>query len=87
MNGWVSACISSPVYTATTPGSRRASSTSIPRMTVWANGLRTKCACSMPGTVTSSTYRPVPVSRRGSSTRATLVPTNRPAMASRMATV
>ena len=32
MNGWVSACMSAPVYTATTPGWRRAASTSMPRM-------------------------------------------------------
>ncbi len=55
MNGWVSACMSAPVYTPTTPGNLRAASTSMPRMRACAAGLRTNVACSMPGTVTSST--------------------------------
>ncbi len=55
MNGWVSASMSAPVYTATTPAWRRAASTSMPKMLACGNGLRTKWAWSIPGTVTSST--------------------------------
>ena len=42
-----------------------------------ANGLRTKQACSMPGSETSSTKVPSPVSRRASSTRGVRVPAYR----------
>ena len=46
---------SSPVSTATTPGSARAADASTARTRPWASGERTKAACSIPGSVTSST--------------------------------
>ena len=46
---------------------------SMPRIAARAYGLRTKYACSMPGSAMSSTYVPRPVSSRASSTRLTRV--------------
>jgi hypothetical protein len=50
---WASA--SSPVNTATTPGSARAALVSIDRIRAWACGLRSTAPCSIPGTVMSPT--------------------------------
>ena len=61
--------------TACTPGSASAADVSMPRIAARANGLRTKHACSIPGSAMSSTYVPWPVSSRASSTRLTRAPT------------
>ncbi len=45
---------SAPVMTKATPGWRLASATSMRTIRAWANGLRTKAACSMRGSVMSS---------------------------------
>ena len=45
---------SSPVYTATTPGSSLAALVSIEAMLAWATGLRAKASHSMPGRAMSS---------------------------------
>ena len=58
---------SSPVNTAITPGDFKASAVSIDFIKACASGLRTKTIWSMPVRVTSSTYVPWPVIRRGSS--------------------
>src|SRR5262249_42490395 len=42
----------------------------------WACGLRTKAACSIPGSAISPTYRPRPWTRRGSSLRRSRSPMN-----------
>ena len=47
--------MSSPVYTASTPGRARAASVSIERMRAWASGERTIAANSIPGRTMSST--------------------------------
>src|SRR5581483_6610973 len=65
---------SAPVSTPCTPSSARAELASTLRMRAWACGLRTKAACSMPASFTSSRKRPCPVSRRGSSLRLSAVP-------------
>src|SRR6266478_1999045 len=65
---------SSAVSTAWTPGIARAADASIERIAAWACGLRTKQACSAPASLMSSTKRPRPVSRVGSSRRATRAP-------------
>ncbi len=57
------------VYTATTPGTARAGAVSTRFRRAWACGLRTKAAWVMPGSLTSSTYWPRPVMKRGSSRR------------------
>ncbi len=72
--GTVIASRSAPVSTATTPGSARAAETSTESTRAWAIGERTNAACSMPGSLMSSTYRPAPVRMRGSSERLTLAP-------------
>src|SRR3972149_12199849 len=54
---------------ATTPSRCNACETSILFILACAYGLRTKATCSMFGRFTSSTYKPCPVSRRGSSLR------------------
>ena len=51
-------------------GQRARRVVSMPRMRARAYGLRTKHACSIPGSAMSSTYVPRPVSSRASSTRA-----------------
>ena len=60
--------------TARTPGTASAAAVSTPRTGARAKGLRTKQACSMPGSDTSSTNVPRPVSSRASSTRCTRAP-------------
>src|SRR6516165_5461895 len=65
---------SSAVSTAWTPGIVRAADASMERIVAWAWGLRTKQACSAPASLMSSTKRPRPVSRVGSSRRATRAP-------------
>src|SRR5260221_8724101 len=57
-----------------TPGRRRAASTSTDMSRPCGRGLRRKAAWSIPGSWTSSTYRPRPVRRRSSSTRVTRAP-------------
>ena len=52
-SGAVARARSRPVSTAATPGARRAASTSIRPIRAWACGLRTKAACSRPGSVIS----------------------------------
>src|SRR6516164_118695 len=63
-----------PVRTRATPGTELAADVSTWPMRAWACGLRRKQACSVPGTQTSSTYRPFPRSSRSSSTRNMLRP-------------
>ena len=53
--GMMLASSSSPVSTATTPGAWRAAAVSTLVIRPCAIGLRTKAACSMPGSATSST--------------------------------
>src|SRR6185437_16903309 len=65
---------SSAVSTACTPGTARAFVASIERMRACACGLRTKQASSVPASLTSSTKRPRPVSRAGSSSLLTRAP-------------
>src|SRR5262245_51801759 len=65
---------SSAVSTACTPGMARAAAASMPRISAWACGLRTKQACSVPGSLMSSTKRPRPMSSGRSSRRATRAP-------------
>ena len=65
---------SAAVNTACTPGMASAAEASIPLILAWANWLRTKQACSMPGRMMSSTKVPWPVSSRVSSTRGIRVP-------------
>ena len=64
----------SPVNTPTTPSRASAAEVSIPVMRAWACGLLTSWRCSMPGSLMSSTYLPVPWIRRGSSRLFTLEP-------------
>ena len=69
--------MSATVSTAITPGSARASLTSMPVMRAWATGLRTNVTRAAPfssGVRRSSTYTPPAVSSRGSSIRMTRVP-------------
>src|SRR5205085_9080478 len=63
--------------TAATPGRARAAATSMRVRRAWAYGLRTKAACSSPGSSTSSTNSACPRSSRGSSLRVTEAPTYR----------
>ena len=72
--GTVIASRSAPVRTATTPGSSRAAEASTESTSACANGERTNAACSIPGSLMSSTYRPAPVRMRGSSERLMLAP-------------
>ncbi len=60
--------------TKRTPGAARAADVSIERIAARAKGLRTKQACSIPGSEMSSTKVPWPVSSRASSTRLMRVP-------------
>ena len=46
---------SSPATAATTPGRARAAEASTPVTMAWAKGLRTKAACSIPGSTMSLT--------------------------------
>ena len=73
-SGPVSRAASSPVITATTPGSASAALLSIERMRAWACGLRSAAACAMFGSVMSSMKRPRPARKRGSSLRSMRVP-------------
>src|SRR5260370_21068282 len=66
---------SAPVTQSRTPGRASARRGSTRRRWACAWALRTITACAMPDRTTSSTYRPPPVSRRGSSTRLIEVPT------------
>jgi hypothetical protein len=47
--------MSSPVYTATTPGRSRAAEASIETIRAWASGERTKATHSVPARLMSST--------------------------------
>src|SRR3989442_2046703 len=62
---------SAAVSTAWTAGTASAAAASIERIVACACGLRTKQAESAPGSLTSSTKRPCPVSSAGSSSRLT----------------
>src|SRR6266571_7442677 len=66
--------MSSPVTTATTPGSALAADASMPLMVACAYGLRKIAMWSIPGSFTSSTYLPFPRMKRASSLRLTLWP-------------
>jgi hypothetical protein len=59
----------SPVITARTPGTFIAFELSIDLSLAWANGLRTMSMKTIPGSAMSSTYRPWPRRKRGSSFR------------------
>ena len=65
---------SSAVYTATTPGMERASSTSTDRMVPWAVVERTKWACSRSSNCWLATYSPRPRISVASSRRSTALP-------------
>jgi hypothetical protein len=69
MQGFIFALQSSPVTTATTPGSFNASVASMDRIFACGRGLRRIAACSRPWSFRSAMYPPRPTSRRGSSTR------------------
>ena len=51
----LSAAMSAPVNTATTPGRAAAVALSMPRMRAWACGERTSTQCNSPGSVMSAT--------------------------------
>src|SRR5213083_662231 len=65
---------SAAVRTSRTPGSSRARLASMPARRAWAWGERSTAACSIPGTRTSSTKRPAPVTSRSPPSRAWLSP-------------
>src|SRR5262245_14929645 len=73
-SGFIQRSRSANVKTRNTPGRRAASSVRIASTRACAWGLRTKAAWSMPGSFMSSTKRPSPRSRRGSSRRGTDAP-------------
>src|ERR1700757_2001356 len=83
--GTVIVSSSAPVSAATTPGSSRAAETSTESTRACASGERTNAACSIPGSLMSSTYRPAPVRMRGSSERLMLAPVYRSAAIAVMA--
>ncbi len=56
---------SRPVSTSTTPAAARAAAVSTAPSSAWACSLRTKAACSRPGSVTSSRKRPRPRQQAG----------------------
>ena len=64
----------SAVRIVTTPGMSSAISASTPSIVPWATWERTSARCSASGASMSSTNRPSPVMKRGSSTRLTLLP-------------
>ena len=74
--------MSSPVTTATTPGSAAAAVVSMPLIVACAYGLRRSARWSIFGSFTSSMYVPLPWMNRSSSLRLTLCPMPRISSAS-----
>src|SRR5262245_7602373 len=73
-SGFIHRARSENVKTRATPGMPRAASTRTAATRACACGLRTNATCSMPGSLMSSTKRPSPRRRRGSSRRGTDAP-------------